>query len=323
MASTTFSFGTVITSTWLNDVNTAVFDTIPNLAPLTGAVLQSPTLVSPTIGNATVTSINKNAFTQPTTNCTWTLADGKTLTVSNTITLNGTDGATLTLGSGASSVSGTNTGDQLTFKTISVAGQSDVVADTASDTLTLVAGTGVTLTTDPATDTVTIGAVPGAGSGSMALLATATVSSTVATIDFLNVFNPSQYNTYIVTLTGMQSNTTAGALRVTLAKAGVLDNATNYTLTNTDGAAQSTGQGPFNFGNSYMVSGTIHISNTAATNGTPVVVTATTASYNGTNYIYTGRGGNYVGGAVTGFSLVAPGGSWALGTVRVYGIKNT
>lgn len=42
------------------------------------------------------------------------------------------------------------------FKTITVSGQSDVVADGATDTLTLVAGTGITLTTNASTDTITI-----------------------------------------------------------------------------------------------------------------------------------------------------------------------
>jgi hypothetical protein len=42
------------------------------------------------------------------------------------------------------------------FATIAVAGQSNVVADAATDTLTLVAGTGVTITTDASTDTITI-----------------------------------------------------------------------------------------------------------------------------------------------------------------------
>lgn len=51
--------------------------------------------------------------------------------------------------------SGTNTGDQSIFQTIAVSGQSNVVADTTTDTLTLVAGTGVTITTDAASDTVT------------------------------------------------------------------------------------------------------------------------------------------------------------------------
>jgi len=55
-------------------------------------------------------------------------------------------------------VSGSNTGDQLIFSKISVSGQSDVVADTTSDTLTLAAGTNLTITTDSGTDTITINA---------------------------------------------------------------------------------------------------------------------------------------------------------------------
>jgi hypothetical protein len=42
-----------------------------------------------------------------------------------------------------------------TFGTISVAGQNDVVADSVTDILTLVAGTGVTITTNETTDTIT------------------------------------------------------------------------------------------------------------------------------------------------------------------------
>jgi len=41
------------------------------------------------------------------------------------------------------------------FKNVAVNGQSDVVADTATDTLTLVGSTGITVTTDAATDTLT------------------------------------------------------------------------------------------------------------------------------------------------------------------------
>ena len=51
-------------------------------------------------------------------------------------------------------VSGGSTSDS--FATIAVAGQTSVVADSATDTLTLVAGTGITLTTDAGTDTITI-----------------------------------------------------------------------------------------------------------------------------------------------------------------------
>lgn len=52
--------------------------------------------------------------------------------------------------------SGTNTGDQNIFSTIAVSGQSNVVADNTNDTLTLVAGNNISITTDASTDTITI-----------------------------------------------------------------------------------------------------------------------------------------------------------------------
>ena len=53
-------------------------------------------------------------------------------------------------------LTGTNSGDQNTFGTVAVSGQSDVVADAANDTLTLAAGSGIAITTDASTDTVSI-----------------------------------------------------------------------------------------------------------------------------------------------------------------------
>ena len=50
------------------------------------------------------------------------------------------------------------------FTTIAVSGQSDIVADTITDTLTFAAGSNITITTNAATDTVTIAAT-GGGSG--------------------------------------------------------------------------------------------------------------------------------------------------------------
>ena len=49
------------------------------------------------------------------------------------------------------------------FKTIAVSGQSDIVADSATDTLNIAAGSNVTLTTDAATDTLTIGSTASGG----------------------------------------------------------------------------------------------------------------------------------------------------------------
>lgn len=66
--------------------------------------------------------------------------------------------------SGSGSSSGTNTGDQNLFQTIAVSGQSNVVADSTTDTLTLVAGTNVTITTDAGTDSITINSTA-SGSG--------------------------------------------------------------------------------------------------------------------------------------------------------------
>lgn len=60
----------------------------------------TPTLVTPVLGVATATSINKVAITAPATSATLTIADGKTLTASNTITFTATDGSTLAIGAG-------------------------------------------------------------------------------------------------------------------------------------------------------------------------------------------------------------------------------
>jgi len=60
----------------------------------------TPTLITPVLGVATATSINKMAITAPATSSTLAVADGKTLTASNTLTLAGTDGDTLTVPSG-------------------------------------------------------------------------------------------------------------------------------------------------------------------------------------------------------------------------------
>jgi hypothetical protein len=50
------------------------------------------------------------------------------------------------------------------FATISVSGETNVVADSSSDTLTFVAGDGITITTDSATDSITFEADGGSGS---------------------------------------------------------------------------------------------------------------------------------------------------------------
>lgn len=73
------------------------------------------------------------------------------------------------------------TGGSNTFSTIAVSGQSNVVADSTSDTLTLVAGSNVTLTTDATADSVTISAVGGGtASNSFQTISTPSGTSPVA-----------------------------------------------------------------------------------------------------------------------------------------------
>jgi hypothetical protein len=60
----------------------------------------SPTLVTPVLGVASATSVNKVAFTAPATGSTLTIANGKTLTASNTLTFTGTDASSVAFGAG-------------------------------------------------------------------------------------------------------------------------------------------------------------------------------------------------------------------------------
>ena len=66
----------------------------------------SPTLVTPVLGVASATSINKVALTAPATGSTLTIADGKTLTASNSLTLAGTDATTMTFPASSATLAG-------------------------------------------------------------------------------------------------------------------------------------------------------------------------------------------------------------------------
>lgn len=55
------------------------------------------------------------------------------------------------------------------FKTIAVSGQSDVVADSATDTLTLIAGSNITITTNATNDSITIASTATGGGGGYTL----------------------------------------------------------------------------------------------------------------------------------------------------------
>ena len=147
-------------------------------------------------------------------------ADG----TNDNLTLVAGTGITLTTDASADSVTITNSAAAgNSFGTFAVSGQGSVVADQANDTLTLVAGSNVTLTTSAAGDSITIASSGGGGGGSVDAGASITefkydVSGSTTS------FSGSDAN----------SNTlayTAGALQVYL-NGILLDPATDYTATN-------------------------------------------------------------------------------------------
>jgi uncharacterized protein YgfB (UPF0149 family) len=133
-------------------------------------------------------------------------------------------------------LSGTNTGDQLVFKTIAVSGESDVVADSTTDTLTFVAGTGMSITTNAGTDTITFTSTGGAPvdsvngqTGVVVLDAddiddTSTTNKFVTAGDLTNLSNLSGTNTGDQDLSGYLTSATAASTYQPLAT--VLTNTT-------------------------------------------------------------------------------------------------
>ena len=91
----------------------------------------------------------------------------------------------------------TSGGSQNLFSTISVAGQSDVEADATTDTLTLVAGSNMTITTNAASDTITFTSSGGGGGGGGAVSAvTSGVDNRVATFSGTDTLNGEQNLTF-------------------------------------------------------------------------------------------------------------------------------
>lgn len=143
--------------------------TIPNMANTnkTIAWLESPSFTTPTLGVATATTINKVTLTQPATGSTLTIADGKTLTANNSITVAGTDGKTLTLTTGLTVTTNDGTlafgaasktltvSDSTTLATnsITLAG-GEVITFSATNALSLLTSGSTSMTFPAATDTV-------------------------------------------------------------------------------------------------------------------------------------------------------------------------
>jgi hypothetical protein len=157
--------------------------------------------------------VNQNAFTTvavsgqsnvvaDTTTDTLTLVAGSNVTLTTTP---GTDSVTIAASGGG--------GSQNVFSTIAVSGQSNVVADATTDTLTLVAGSNVTLTTNAGADSVTIAASGGGGGGD--------TFKTIAVSGQTDVVADSSTDTLtLVAGSNMTLTTTAGTDTITFASSG-------------------------------------------------------------------------------------------------------
>ncbi len=131
---------------------------------LTGAITASKNSNATSLGSFTTSQLN----TALSDNDVATLAGSETLTnktLTNPAIANISGNVAVAGTLSASNLSGTNTGNQNLFSTIAVLGQSDVVADSTTDTLTLIAGTNITITTNSSTDAITISASGGGGGG--------------------------------------------------------------------------------------------------------------------------------------------------------------
>ena len=142
------------------------------------------------VGNTTPVSIPNSFNTVSVSGQSDVVADQS----SDTITF--IEGANITLTTDAASdsitISSTGGGggggeiNQNAFSTVSVSGQNSIVADSQTDTLNIVAGTNITLTTDETTDSLTINSTAGGGSSTFNSLS----DVTTAGINIAEIYEP-------------------------------------------------------------------------------------------------------------------------------------
>jgi hypothetical protein len=132
---------------------------------------------------------------------------------STTDTLNFAAGANITLTTDASTdtltIAATG-GAANAFSTLAVAGQSNVVADSETDTLTFTAGTGMTITTDAGTDTITFES-QGGGGGSLPVILSGSTSDPI-TLSDITVAGAIPFTSYDGTTDNIQLGSTQTAV---------------------------------------------------------------------------------------------------------------
>ena len=165
-----WSSGTIPTFVWNHSAQTFVANYAINANTIgnatTATTLQSARNISGVAFNGSADiQLSTNGITEHSSNLYFTtaradarIAAAELSDLSNVSTTGPNNGEVLKYNGTAWAPAADNAGGGSTngFQTISISGQSDVVADSTTDTLTLVGGTGITLTTAAGSDTVTI-----------------------------------------------------------------------------------------------------------------------------------------------------------------------
>lgn len=240
--------GTPITTTGTFAVTLDTGYVIPTQAALDAkAPLVSPSFTTPSLGVATATSINKVTITAPVTSATLTIADGKTFTVSNTITLIGTDtrsytfpttNATIARTDAAQTFTGVQTMTSPAITTSITTSSTSFTAFAGATTLLTIGGTGASAslfapstldTTSSTTGAIrTSGGISAAKAGNIGTILTVGTSINIAGVNV-----PTISSTATITNKRVQprtaSSTTASTLTPDLSSANIY-----YRITQTE-----------------------------------------------------------------------------------------
>ena len=191
--------------------------------------------------NTAITGATKTKITYDSKGLVTAGADATTADIADSLNKRYVTDAQLTV---IGNTSGTNTGDQNTFGTIAVSGQSNVVADATNDTLTLVAGTGVSITTNATTDSVTINStLVGVTDGDKGDI-TVSGNGTIWTIDAGAVTLADMANLSANSIIGNNTGSAATPIALTQAQVTAMLNQFSSTL---QGVVPASGGGTTNF----------------------------------------------------------------------------
>lgn len=296
----------------------------------------SPTLVTPTLGVASATSINKVTITAPASSATLTIADGKTFTVSNTLTFTGTDTNSFAFPSGSSTVMTLASVDTITGAKTFNDGKLILAGSTSgTSTLKAQATAGTTTFTLPTTTGTLVGSGDtGTVTSTMILDGTILNADINASAAIAGTKISPDFGSQNITTSGNISTTGTGTLSVggtttlngqTSAKALILANngattgssdwyvgskSSSLVLSSTSNAGSS-------FYNNIYYDGSNNRYATANQTGGIYYIANATALNNAVHAWYAGTDVSHIAGAVAGLNTVGTcdaNGLWTFGT---------